>query len=291
MSIIKAKEAVEKAREIKGSRVQFLSKVATYLRPEINKIQNDPMLSADGRIAKVKELKEQASKEFMKDVALRKQAYQHYLSNAKKLAKETVEKGFVSADDSTKAKFSRDFSELKFKIALKQDERGKFSEVKSFIEKIPNGQYATLAMESFYELAGQFQSGEHKLGLSKAFDQIKTEHTPPEVAEAYEIIEEVDGTINSRLFTMMVPGDNPAANVDYSIISELFTPDVVRTYQSPEVFFEKTGETMPVFVDPDEEKVEVKKAPVDTEYAEFMKKAEELQKKIQNFGVEKGADE
>src|SRR3954467_5441937 len=115
MSINKARDYVGKARELKGSRVQFLSKVASSVRPEINKIKNDPMLSADGRIAKVKELKEQASKEFMKDVALRKQAYQQYLTNAKKLAKETIEKSFVSADDSTKAKFTRDFSELKFK--------------------------------------------------------------------------------------------------------------------------------------------------------------------------------
>ncbi|MBV7509820.1 hypothetical protein KW850_32740, partial [Bacillus sp. sid0103] len=112
----KAHELVGKAREIKGSRVVFLREVATSLRPEINKIKNDNMLSADGKIAKVKELKEQASKKFMTEVALRKQAYQLYLTNAKKLAKETIEKSFVSADEATRAKFSRDFSELRFKM-------------------------------------------------------------------------------------------------------------------------------------------------------------------------------
>jgi N-acetyl-beta-hexosaminidase len=286
----KAQELVGKAREIKGSRVTFLREVATSLRPEITKIKNDNLLSADGKIAKVKELKEQASKEFMKEVALRKQAYQSYLSNAKKFAKETVEKNFVSADDATKAKFTRDFSELKFKMALK-DEKGKYNEIKSFVGQIPNNQYASLVMENFYDLADRFSAGEHKLGLSKTFDKLKADFTPEEVAEAFDIIEEVDSTIDSKLFTMMMPGDNPSANIDYSIISEFFTPDVVRYYQNPEVYFQKNDEPMPVFVDPEEEKVTVKKAPADPEYAEFMKKAEELRKRIQNFGTDKGDDE
>jgi hypothetical protein len=251
MSINKARELVGKARELRGSRVAFLREVAESIRPEINKIKNDPMLSADGKIAKTKELREKASKMFMREVALRKQAYQHYLSNAKKLAKETVEKSFVSADDATKAKFTRDFSELKFKLALK-DEKGKYNEIKSFVAQIPNNQYASLVMENFYDLADRFSAGEHKLGLSKTFDKLKADFTPVEVAESFDIIEEVDNTIDSKLFLLMIPGDDPSVNIDYSIISELFNQDVVRHYQNPEVYFEKNDEPMPVFVDPEE---------------------------------------
>lgn len=273
----KARELVGKSQELRSSRAAFLREVVASIRPEINKIQNDPMLSHDGRITKTKELKEQASKKFMREVALRKQEYQQYLTNAKKLAKETVDKSFVSADEATKAKFTRDFSELKFKMALK-DERGSFDEVRSFVERIPNQEYASLVLENFHELAGKFNAGEQKIGLSKTYDRLKSDFTPPEVAEAYDIIEEVDNAIDSKMFLIM-PGD--AVNVDYSIISELFNQDVVRYYQNPEAYYEKNAdETMPVFVDPEEEKVEVKKAPVDSEYAKLMQEMKELQERL-----------
>ncbi|MBV7507265.1 hypothetical protein KW850_18545, partial [Bacillus sp. sid0103] len=190
--------------------------------------------------------------------------YQLYLTNAKKLAKETIEKSFVSADEATRAKFSRDFSELRFKMALK-DEKSAFNDLQSFLQKTPDSAYASLVLENFYELAGQFQTGEHKIGLSKAFDKLKADHTPVDVAEAYDVIEEVDNTIDNKLFLLMIPGDDPSVNVDYSIISELFTPEVVRHYQNPEIYFEKNDEPMPVFVDP-LEVVEKQKSKVDQAY-------------------------
>ncbi|MBV7509214.1 hypothetical protein KW850_28990, partial [Bacillus sp. sid0103] len=190
--------------------------------------------------------------------------YQLYLTNAKKLAKETIEKSFVSADEATRAKFSRDFSELRFKMVLK-DEKSGFNDLQSFLLKTPDSAYASLVLENFYELAGHFQTGEYKIGLSKAFDKLKADHTPVDVAEAYDVIEEVDHTIDNKLFLLMIPGDDPSVNVDYSIISELFTPEVVRHYQNPEIYFEKNDEPMPVFVDP-EEVVEKQKSKVDQAY-------------------------
>ncbi|MEH7374935.1 hypothetical protein [Neobacillus drentensis] len=281
MSIQKAKELVFQAQELRSSRSAFLREAADSLRPEFTKIKMDTMLSPAGRHIKIKELKEQASKQFMNQVSLRKQAYQHYLNKAKKLAIETIEKSIVYADDATRSKFQREFSELKFKIALK-DEKGAYNEIKSFVEKTPNPAYASLVMDNFYILADKFNAGEFKLGLSKTYDKLKSDFTPEEVAEAYDVIEHVDSSINDKMFLLMMPGDNPAVNTDYSIISELFTQDALCFYQEPEAYFAKQeDEVMPVFVDPDEEKVEVKKAPVDSEYAKMMQEIKELQERLQ----------
>jgi hypothetical protein len=261
----KAKELVFKAHEIRGNRAAFLREVSAPLRQQISQIKLDNNLSADGRIAKVKELKEAETKKFMQQIALRKQAYQHYLTSAKKLAEETIEKSFVSADDSTRAKFNREFAELRFKMSLK-DEKSAFNEVKSFVDNTHNPEYASLLMENFHELAGKFNAGEFKLGLSKTYDKLKADFTPEEVAEAYDVIESVDDSINRKMFTILQPGDTPAANVEYSVIAELFTPEAVRYYQDPEAYFaKKEDETMPVFVDP-EEVVENQKGKVDQAY-------------------------
>jgi hypothetical protein len=260
-----------------------LREVAGPIREQLNKIKYDQMLSAEGRSAKLKEVKEKETKNFMKQVALRKQAYQHYLGKARNLAKQTIEENFVKADEATRAKFNRDFSELKFKMSLKS-EKGKFDELKSYVDKTPDPAYASLLLEHFHEISGQFNAGELKLGLSKTYDKLKFDFTPEEVTEAYEIIEAVDGSINNKMFTMFLPGDNPAANVEYGIISELFTQDALRYYQEPEKYYAiKEDEKMPEFADPDEvEKVKVKKEPIDPEYADFMKKIEDLQNKLQN---------
>ncbi|MEH7505141.1 hypothetical protein V7152_24615 [Neobacillus drentensis] len=258
----KAKELVFKAHEIRGNRAAFLREVSAQLRKQIAQIKSDSMLSADGRIAKIKELKVQETKKFMQQVALRKQAYQHYLNNAKKLAKETIEKSFVSADDAIRAKFQRDFSELKFKMALK-DEKGSFNEIKSFVDKTPDSAYASLLLENFHELAGKFNAGEFKIGLSKIYDRLKADHTSDEVVEAFDVIEAVDSSFNNKLFTIMMPGDIP--NVEYSVIAELFTPEAVRYYQDPEAYFAKYDEPMPMFTDP-EEVYEKEKSKVDRAY-------------------------
>jgi hypothetical protein len=277
----KAKELVGKAHELRSNRAAFLREVAGPLRKQIAAINMDSDLSASGKSAKVKELKAQETKRFMQQVALRKQAYHQYLNKAKVIAKETIEKSFVSADDATRSKFNREFSELKFKMALK-NEKAAFEEIKIFVNKTPDPAYASLLLENFHILAGSFNASEFKIGLSKTYEQLKTDFTPEEVVEAFEVIEQVDGSINSKMFTIMQPGDNPAANVDYSIIAELFTQDALRHYQDPETYYAKNDEEMPVFADPDEEKVDVKKAPVDSEYADFMRKIENLQKKLQN---------
>ncbi|MBT2653917.1 hypothetical protein J7E81_01480 [Bacillus sp. ISL-18] len=257
-----AKELVIKAQELRGNRSAFLREVAEPIRKEFNKIKLDSQLSTPGQFNKIKELKEKETKVFMQKISLRKQAYQHYLNKAKTLAKETVDKSFVTADDSTRAKFQREFAELKFKMALK-DEKSSFDEMKTFVGKIPDAAYASLVMENFHEIAGKFNAGELKIGLSKTFDQLKSEFTPPEVVEAFDIIETVDASINNKMFTMTMPGDLP--NIEESLIQELFTPEAYRYYQEPEVYFEKMDEKAPVFVDP-EEKVEKQKSRVDQAY-------------------------
>jgi hypothetical protein len=262
----KAKELIGKAHELRSNRAAFLREVAVPLRKQIAQINMDSMLSHEGRAAKVKELKAQETKKFMQQVALRKQAYQEYLTNAKKLAKETIEKSFVSADEATRAKFNRDFSELKFKMALKS-EKSAFDDVKTFVSNTPDQAYASLLLENFHEIAGKFNAGELKLGLSKTYDQLKSDFTPPEVTEAFDVIEQVDGGINNMMFTIMKPGDNPAANVEYSIIAELFSQDALRYYQDPEAYFAKNEEPMPEFVDPEEHKAVVQqKSRVDQAY-------------------------
>lgn len=283
----KAKELVGKAHEIRGNRAAFLREVAGPIREQLNKIKYDNMLSAEGRSAKLKEVKEKETKKFMQQVALRKQAYQHYLGKARNLAKQTIEENFIKADEATRAKFTRDFSELKFKMSLKP-EKGAFEELKSFVDKTPDPAYASLLMENFHQLTGQFNAGELKLDLSKTYDQLKADFTPEEVAEAYHVIEAVDSSINNKMFTIFMPGDNPNANVEYGIISELFTQDALRYYQDPETYYAKQeGEKMPEFSDPDEvEKVKVKKEPVDSEYVAFMQRVADLEKRIQDFGNE-----
>lgn len=280
----KAKELVGKAHELRGNRAAFLREVAGPIREQLKQIQYDNMLSAEGRSVKIKEVKEKETKKFMQQVALRKQAYQHYLGKARNLAKQTIEGNFIKADEATTAKFNRDFSELKFKMSLK-NEKEAFNELKSFVDKTSDPAYASLLLENFHQLTGQFNAGELKLGLSKTFDKLKNDFTPEEVAEAYHVIEAVDSSINNKMFTIMMPGDNPSANVEYGIISELFNHDALRFYQEPEMYYAKNeGETMPEFVDPDEVKeVKVIKDSADQEYAAFMRRVEDLENRIQDF--------
>jgi hypothetical protein len=247
-----AKELVSKAWELRGSRASFLRGVAEPIRAEIRKITFDSSLSGTGKSDKIKALKEAETKKFMRQIALRKQEYQHHLNKAMKLAKETIEERFVTADDITRGKFQRDFSELKFKIALK-GEKEALIELKTFVDKAQDSAYASLIMENFHELAGRFNSSESKLGLSRTYEKLKADFTPVEVSDAFEIIEQVDGSINNKMFMLMMPGDNPDLNPDYSVISELFTQDAVDYYQEPEAYFAKLEDVqLPVYVDPDE---------------------------------------
>jgi hypothetical protein len=280
----KAKELIGKAHEIRSDRAAFLRQFTGPIRDQIKAIQFDNMLSAEGKSAKIKEIKEKETKKFMQQVALRKQAYQHYLGKARNLAKQTIEENFVKADEATRAKFNRDFSELKFKMSLKS-EKGKFDELKSYVDKTPDPAYASLLLEHFHELSGQFNAGELKLGLSKTYDKLKADFTPEEVAAAYEIIEGVDGSINNKMFTITQPGDT--ANFEYNIVTELFNQDAIRYYNEPEAYYAKQEEKMPEFADPDEvNEVKVKKEPVDPEYAAFMQRVADLEKRIQDFGNE-----
>jgi hypothetical protein len=268
MSKIKtAKELVSKAMELRGSRAAFLRGVAEPIRGEIQKIRYDSSLTPSGRSEKIIALKEAETKNFMRQIALRKQEYQHHLNKAMKIAKETIEESFVSADAVTRAKFQRDFSELKFKISLK-NEKDALGEIKAFVDKTPNPAYASLIMENFHEITGKFNAGELKLELSKTYDRLKTDFTPAEVSEAFDVIDQVEGAINNKMFTMMMPGDNPELNPEYNVISEVFLVDAARYYQDPEFYFQLHKEAMPQFVDPTEVKQPqaVQKSRVDQAY-------------------------
>jgi hypothetical protein len=250
--INKAKDLVIKAHELRASKSAFLREFTIPIREQINKINLDNMLSPEGRYAKTSEIKEKASKLFMREVSLRKQAYQHYLNKAKRLAKETIEENFISADDATRAKFQREFAELKFKIALK-DEKGAFREIKSYVDKTPNSAYASLILENFHELVGKFNSNELKAELTKTYDKLKADFTPEEVSLAFDIIDDVDSSINNKMFTVLIPGTDPSLNPEFGIISELFNRDTIRYYQNPEEYYaKKQDEKAPEFVDPDE---------------------------------------
>jgi hypothetical protein len=262
-----AKELVSKAWELRGSKAAFLRGVAEPIWSEIQKIRYDSSLTREGKSEKINALKEAETKKFMRQIALRKQEYQHHLNKAMKLAKETIEESFITVDDATRTKFGRDFAELKFKISLK-GEKDALSDIKAFVTNTPGPGYATLLMENFHELAGKFNAGESKLALSKTYEQLKADFTPVEVSEAFEVIEQVESTINNKMFTIIKPGDNPDLNPEYSAISDVFLVDAARYYQDPEFYFKLHRETMPEYVDPTEVKQpqEVQKTRVDQAY-------------------------
>lgn len=266
--IQKAKELLKKAQEIRGSRTQFLLEVAQPIREEIRKIKFDPMLSYDGKLVKTQELKQRETPKFMEKLALRKSEYQHHLSEAKKLANSFIEESFITADDGTKARFNRDFSELKFKLAL-HDGNTALREVEKFANNIKQPEYAQLFLDGFYEIAGKFNEadGDLKVRISRLFDKVKTDFTPEEVVEAQDIIEYTEQASKNRMFTIMMPGDNPSQNPEYSIISELFTDEAVRYYQEPETYFEAKQETIPTYEPPKPEVTEKpKKSPTEQAY-------------------------
>ncbi|MFE4524002.1 hypothetical protein ACFRCQ_18150 [Cytobacillus firmus] len=291
MKTKQAKELIQKARDLRASKTRFLLEVTTPLKQELRAIREDRMLSQVGKDEKIKALKEKATPQFMKMVHLRKQEYQSNLKKAKQLAEETISSNVVSIDDATRMKFMRDFSDMKFNIAILGADKA-FDKVKDFAKNVPDAAYAQLLLDNFHEVAG-FYSGENftevRKELLRTYNTVKEDFTPEEVSEAYEIIEEVDRSINNKMFTLIMPGDNPAVNGEYSSIAEVFTHEAARYYQDTDMYFRLRKEEPPVYEDPaeveEEKEPEVKKSPEDIRYAERVKKMEELQKRIDAWDI------
>lgn len=285
----KAKDLIGNAYEIRGSKAKFLNMNALPLRDAIRSIKEDRTLAPEYKAELIAEFKENQTKIFMDKVSLRKQEYQHHLNEAKAIAEKTIEESVIYPSDASKLKFSRDFSDLKFKLAL-QDGKGAMAEIKKFTDNVKDAEYATILLDNFHEIAGKFSGTSNQEGfkseLTRLYKQFKTDFTPEEVMEAESIIETVDGAINNRLFTLVMPGDNPTANPEYNIISEVFSRDAVRFYQEPEGYYESKGDDVqaPVFAGVKEQVEEKKQEPTDPDtlrYQAFMKQVDELKAKLQ----------
>jgi hypothetical protein len=272
-NIEKALNSIQKAHEIRGNKSAFLKEEALPIRDMIKQIKGDKSLSPTGKAEKIKELKEKQTEIFMRKVSLRKQEYQRNLQEAKTIAKGIIESNVVYPDDATKLKFSRELSELKFKISM-LDTRASMKEIASFVDNLNDAGSATLLLESFHEIAGKFSNTSNADGfkseLTQLYKRVQTEFTPEEVIEAESIIETADSSMNNRLFTLVMPGDNPSLNPEYSLINEVFSREATRFYQDPEAYYESKGLESPApAVDKKEEKVKEDKE-VDPEAQRYM---------------------
>ncbi|MEJ9228911.1 hypothetical protein LAV79_05320 [Peribacillus butanolivorans] len=281
-NIEKAITSIQNAYEIRGNKTGFLKEEALPIRDMIKKIKGDTSLSPKGKAEKIGELKKEQTEIFMRKVSLRKQEYQRNLQEAKTIAKSVIESNVIYPDDATKLKFSRELSELKFKISM-LDTRASMKEIASFVDNLNDAGSATLLLESFHEIAGKFSDTSNADGfkseLTQLYKRVQKEFTPEEVIEAEGIIEAADSNMNNRLFTLVMPGDNPSLNPEFSLINEVFSREATRFYQEPEAYYDSKGLESPTLaVDQKEEKAEKAKEidPEAQRYIDIQRRISEL---------------
>ncbi|PFP30132.1 hypothetical protein COJ96_06855 [Bacillus sp. AFS073361] len=289
-TIEQAKKYFEDAMDIRRSSATYLNQNWSHLGKEIAAIESDNLLSAEGRQVKKTEFKEKATRAFLSDVSLRKQKYVSDLKKAFDIADKIVHNPLKRPDEETVRRFEKSLREIKTQVSLSVDAKYAKQKLVSFVEGIKDPYLADLLRDEFGELSGAIlrMSGDDKayrVELSQIYNDLDNNFKTDEAREAQAIMQAARENLeNPRIFP---PTEMYGTNsIEASFIANTFNREALVYYHNPEQYFVAKNENPPVYEDP-EAKVEKKSStPVDPEYVDFMKKAEELRKRIEAFGKE-----
>lgn len=207
---MKFKELVNQAREMESSAAGWYRQNSEPIRNEISKIQLDPMLSGDGRIAKKMEYQAQQAAQLIKLAHQRKQEYVKALTDARADAESVIKKGVKKPADDVVTEFEHALRYLKTELLLTNRYESAEKKLGEFISQISDPYLASKMASEFIDIVPHALSiateqGKAKLKLAGMFERLNTEFLPPEIKEAKEAVKFVEHTLeNPKIFPAIV---------------------------------------------------------------------------------------
>ncbi|HET7579769.1 MAG TPA: hypothetical protein VFK33_10845 [Bacillales bacterium] len=275
---MKAKEYLQKAREISGNTAKEYREWAEKVQAEISKANVDTDLSSQGREKKVAELKQKYGVELMQSAHRAKDQYQTWLKRAQREADKVANAKPKKPDAAKVERFSDGFKRLKTELMLATRPESAEQKLRDFVASIDEPYFANEVADQFAELvphvtniAGN-DANRYRLKLAGMYEDLQRNHVSDDVKEAREVLEASNHALgNPKIFAPLVEEN----------VSEMLGGEYGRQVNEPETFFESNADLKPEpYRDEIDEKAEAPEDPADARYRDMMQKASELERKL-----------
>ncbi|MMZ52671.1 hypothetical protein D1872_144470 [compost metagenome] len=227
------KQYIDEAIAISQGTTRYYLEFKTKFKQEMEKIDNDRLLSDEGKRIKRDELHKQGRKDLADIVKSIHTSYKGNLVKAKQEAEKVLVKN-PKPSDADREIFAAKVKDLGVQLALSPNGMIAKRRLDDFLAGVTDDISAQLARDSFAELVGPViaklgsQAGQASMQYQTLYTALETKYKPQEYIDARKAIESVGNLENGRIFPYMVETD----------VNGLLGSDAVGILTEPERYIE-----------------------------------------------------
>lgn len=206
MTTQKAKESLQKARDLVTSSASFFLPYKRKLGDELERIGHNPRLTKFGKDEEVATVRKLCSVEFLQAAHRRKQEYLAHVQRAIREADKVVFAAVKKPDQTKLDRFEADLRSLKTELMFAPNQRKAYDKLSAFVQKIDNPYLAGRVRDEFAEISTRVMdaSGEGavkiegdsgiisrsiKTVLGEMYVHLKSGYESEDVREARDVLE------------------------------------------------------------------------------------------------------
>ncbi|MCU6709781.1 hypothetical protein M6D81_13875 [Paenibacillus sp. J5C_2022] len=194
MTILKAKEFMQKAHEITGDSAGQLLSIKKQFEERNRAIEDDRRLSTEGRVEAKAALKKEVGISILQNSHTRMQEYKSHLSKAAKYADAIVYAKPPKPDAVKLERFEGELRRLKTELQIATRADAAYKKLTEFVEKLDDPYIANIVSDQFGEMAATIigapgSDGHTRQNLSQTFGTLQTKFETDDVRQARTIME------------------------------------------------------------------------------------------------------
>jgi hypothetical protein len=208
---MKFKEYVQKAIEIRDTSSAWYRQRAEQIRSEISQAKLDRDLSAEGRLKKVAQIRQQRGDELLREVKALRDEYVQALQQAKVEAEKTLKSAVKKPSDEKITDFQRQFKRFKTELMLTNRFDTIEKKLNDFLsQQVDEPYFAQLLADEFPEIISQSlavadEPAKARMKLADIFDRLNNDFLPEEAKEARNALEFANASLaNPKIFSPVV---------------------------------------------------------------------------------------
>lgn len=260
--LIQARKHMEKAREITHGSTEVYRLFHDKVREELDQINRNRDLSAEGRMKRKRELTEKKAVEFLQQSHTQKQRYLAEVKKARRLADEVVYSAVKKPDQTMLDRFEADLRSLKTELMFVPNQRTAYEKLADFVRKIDDPYLAGRVRDEYAEISEKIMGAPGDIGaqlggdggavslpikhvLGDLYGRLKSDYESEEVREARQVLEAAEAHLaDPRVYIPLVE----------RTATELLGREYGSYINSTDKFFEDKPELKPAdYVDQEEE--------------------------------------
>lgn len=204
MSKQKAKESILKAHDLKRENTRVYREFNDKVRSEINEIESNDDLSAEGRARHVAKVRESRGKELLQLAYKRHREYKDLLSDARKNAEAVIYADIPKPNQTKIDRFNDAFRRLRTEITLSRDGESAAQKLTQFIGGVDERYFHHQISESYGELSASIlaldNSPSMRISLSRQYDNLNASYESPDAEAARSSLETANDMEQSQFF-------------------------------------------------------------------------------------------